>query len=186
MKRTLDLSLSITALLFLGIPLILVALAVRISSPGPVIYWSDRVGRSNKIFKMPKFRTMRIDTPSVATHLLAEPDQWLTPIGCFLRKSSLDEFPQLFSIMKGDMSIVGPRPALFNQIDLIKLRTELGVDVLKPGLTGWAQVNGRDDLTVDQKVILDLEYAKRISLFFDLKIIWLTVINVLKRDGISH
>ena len=162
------------------------ALAVRLTSPGPVLYWSERVGRHNRIFKMPKFRSMRIDTPAVATHLLQNPDQWLTPIGSFLRKSSLDELPQLWSILKGDMSFVGPRPALFNQDDLIALRTERGVHELVPGLTGWAQVNGRDELPIPQKVALDAEYLQRQSLQFDLKILWMTVLKVLARDGVSH
>lgn len=162
------------------------ALAVWLTSPGPALYWSDRVGRHNRIFKMPKFRSMRIDTPAVATHLLQNPDQWLTPIGSFLRKSSLDELPQLWSILKGDMSFVGPRPALFNQDDLIALRTEKGVHELVPGLTGWAQVNGRDELPIPQKVALDAEYLERRSLLFDMKILWLTALKVLARDGVSH
>jgi O-antigen biosynthesis protein WbqP len=165
---------------------LIVALAVRLTSPGPALYWSDRVGRNNRIFKMPKFRSMRIDTPAVATHLLQNPDQWLTPIGSFLRKSSLDELPQFWSILKGDMSFVGPRPALFNQSDLIALRTEKGVHELVPGLTGWAQVNGRDELPIPQKVELDAEYLQRRSLLFDLKVLWMTALKVLARDGVSH
>lgn len=157
-----------------------------LTSPGPVLYWSDRVGRHNRIFKMPKFRSMRIDTPEVATHLLQNPDQWLTPIGSFFRKSSLDELPQLWSILKGDMSFVGPRPALFNQDDLIALRKEKGVHELVPGLTGWAQVNGRDELPIPQKVELDAEYLQRRSLLFDLKVLWMTALKVLARDGVSH
>jgi len=186
MKRLFDLTLALVAALFLALPLLSVALAVRLTSPGPALYWSDRVGRHNRIFKMPKFRSMRTDTPAVATHLLQNPEQWLTPIGSFLRKSSLDELPQLWSILKGDMSFVGPRPALFNQHDLIALRTEQGVHELVPGLTGWAQVNGRDELPIPQKVQLDAEYLRRQSLALDLKILWLTARKVLARDGVSH
>jgi O-antigen biosynthesis protein WbqP len=165
---------------------VFVAVLVRLTSPGPVLYWSDRVGRYNKIFRMPKFRSMRIDTPAVATHLLRNPDQWLTPIGSFLRKSSLDELPQLWSILKGDMSFVGPRPALFNQEDLIALRSDAGVHELLPGLTGWAQINGRDELPIPDKVKLDIEYLQRHSFTFDLRILWMTVLKVLRRDGVSH
>jgi O-antigen biosynthesis protein WbqP len=186
MKRFFDLCLSLFALLFLLVPILLVALMVRITSVGPVIYWSDRVGRNNKIFKMPKFRTMLVDTPAVATHLLANPDQFLTPIGSFLRKSSLDELPQLWSILHGDMSFVGPRPALFNQDDLIALRTRYGVHKLVPGLTGWAQVNGRDELPIPEKVKLDVAYMQQQSFLMDIKIIVLTFIKVLRRDGIQH
>ena len=186
MKRLFDLALALPAALILALPIALVALAVRLTSLGPVLYWSDRVGRNNRIFKMPKFRSMRIDTPAVATHLLQNPEQWLTPIGSFLRKSSLDELPQLWSILKGDMSFVGPRPALFNQDDLISLRTEKGVHELAPGLTGWAQVNGRDELPIPQKVALDAEYLERRSLLFDMKILWMTALKVLARDGVSH
>lgn len=186
MKRFFDLCLSLFALLFLLLPILLVALMVRITSVGPVIYWSDRVGRNNKIFKMPKFRTMQIDTPAVATHLLANPDQFLTPIGSFLRKSSLDELPQLWSILRGDMSFVGPRPALFNQDDLIALRTQYGVHKLVPGLTGWAQVNGRDELPIPDKVKLDAEYMQQQSFFTDIKIIFLTFVKVLRSEGIQH
>ena len=186
MKRLFDLALALPAALILALPIALVALAVRLTSNGPALYWSDRVGRHNRIFKMPKFRSMRIDTPAVATHLLQNPEQWLTPIGSFLRKSSLDELPQLWSILKGDMSFVGPRPALFNQDDLIALRTEKGVHELVPGLTGWAQVNGRDELPIPQKVALDAEYLERRSLLFDMKILWLTALKVLARDGVSH
>jgi len=186
MKRLFDLTLALVATVFLALPLLSVALAVRLTSPGPALYWSDRVGRHNRIFKMPKFRSMRTDTPAVATHLLQNPEQWLTPIGSFLRKSSLDELPQLWSILKGDMSFVGPRPALFNQHDLIALRTEHGVHELVPGLTGWAQVNGRDELPIPQKVQLDAEYLRRQSLALDLKILWLTARKVLARDGVSH
>jgi O-antigen biosynthesis protein WbqP len=163
-----------------------VALAVRVTSTGPALYWSDRVGRDNAIFKMPKFRSMRLDTPAVATHLLTNPGQYLTPIGGFLRKSSLDELPQLLSILKGDMSFVGPRPALFNQHDLVDLRTQVGVHHLVPGLTGWAQINGRDELPIPKKVALDVQYLQRQSALFDLKILFLTAIKVLRRDGVSH
>jgi O-antigen biosynthesis protein WbqP len=186
MKRLFDLAVVLVGAAFLALPILTVALAVRMTSPGPAIYWSDRVGRNNRIFKMPKFRSMRIDTPAMATHLLQNPDQWLTPIGSFLRKSSLDELPQLWSILKGDMSFVGPRPALFNQDDLIALRTEKGIQALVPGLTGWAQVNGRDELPIPQKVQLDAEYLQRQSFFFDLKILWMTALKVLARDGVSH
>lgn len=186
MKRVFDLAMAVVATVFLALPILIVALAVRLTSPGPALYWSDRVGRHNRIFKMPKFRSMRIDTPAMATHLLHNPDQWLTPIGSFLRKSSLDELPQLWSILKGEMSFVGPRPALFNQVDLIALRTEKGVHELAPGLTGWAQVNGRDELPIPQKVLLDAEYLQRRSFLFDLKILWMTTLKVLARDGVSH
>lgn len=186
MKRLFDLAVALVAAVFLALPIVFVALAVRLTSPGPVLYWSDRVSRHNSIFKMPKFRSMRIDTPAVATHLLQNPEQWLTPIGSFLRKSSLDELPQLWSILKGDMSFVGPRPALFNQDDLIALRTEKGVHELVPGLTGWAQVNGRDELPIPHKVQLDAEYLQRRSMFFDMKILWMTALKILARDGVSH
>jgi O-antigen biosynthesis protein WbqP len=186
MKRVFDLLLAVAAAAVLAVPVLLVALAVRLSSPGPALYWSDRVGRNNKIFKMPKFRSMRIGTPAVATHLLADPKAYLTPIGSFLRKSSLDELPQLWSILVGDMSFVGPRPALFNQHDLIALRTELGVDTLVPGLTGWAQVNGRDELPIPDKVRLDAAYLAQRSLGFDIRILWLTFIKVIRRDGVTH
>ncbi|MBE5528299.1 UDP-phosphate galactose phosphotransferase [Laribacter hongkongensis] len=186
MKRLFDLVLVLVVTVFLALPIVAVAVAVRLTSPGPALYWSDRVGRYNRIFKMPKFRSMRIDTPAVATHLLQNPSQWLTPIGSFLRKSSLDELPQLWSILKGDMSFVGPRPALFNQEDLIALRTEKGVHELAPGLTGWAQINGRDELPIPRKIQLDLEYLQRRSLLFDLKILWITALKVLARHGVSH
>lgn len=179
-------TLACVACVFLLVPVLLVALAVCLTSPGPVLYWSDRVGRNNGIFKMPKFRSMRVDTPAVATHLLENPGQWLTPIGSFLRKSSLDELPQLLCILRGDMSFVGPRPALFNQDDLISLRTSKGVHVLVPGLTGWAQINGRDELPIPQKVALDEEYLHRSSLGFDLKIITFTIVKVLRRDSVTH
>ena len=186
MKRLFDLAVALVAAVFLALPIVITALAVRLTSPGPALYWSDRVGRHNRIFKMPKFRSMRIDTPAVATHLLRNPGQWLTPIGSFLRKSSLDELPQLWSILMGHMSFVGPRPALFNQYDLITLRTDAGVHELAPGLTGWAQVNGRDELPIFQKVQLDVQYLQRQSLLFDLKILRMTVLRVLGRYGISH
>lgn len=185
-KRIFDLLLACVATLLLLPLIVLVAFAVRFTSQGPVLYWSNRVGQHNRIFKMPKFRSMRIDTPAVATHLLQNPDQWLTPIGSFLRKSSLDEFPQLWSIFVGDMSFVGPRPALFNQDDLVALRSELGVHELVPGLTGWAQVNGRDELPIPKKVELDAEYLRRRSLALDLQILWLTAVKVLHREGVSH
>ncbi|MDQ3060460.1 MAG: sugar transferase [Pseudomonadota bacterium] len=186
MKRLFDLVLAVMAALVLMIPVLLVALAVRLTSPGPALYWSDRVGRSNRIFKMPKFRSMRVGTPAVATHLLANPQAHLTPIGSFLRKSSLDELPQLWSILAGDMSFVGPRPALFNQHDLIALRTQSGVHELVPGLTGWAQINGRDELPIPAKVRLDMEYLQRQSLGFDIWILWQTFVKVIRRDGITH
>jgi O-antigen biosynthesis protein WbqP len=185
-KRLFDLILALFAALILLIPILVVAFLVKLTSKGPAIYWSDRVGRDNKIFRMPKFRTMRIDTPAVATHLLSDPKQFLTPIGSFLRKTSLDELPQLWSIIKGDMSFVGPRPALFNQNDLISLRAQYGVSRLLPGLTGWAQINGRDELPIPAKVELDVEYMNRQSLELDLKIIILTLFKVLRRDGVTH
>jgi O-antigen biosynthesis protein WbqP len=186
MKRIFDLVLGFVAALVLLVPVLLVAVAVRLTSKGPALYWSDRVGRNNMIFKMPKFRSMRVGTPAVATHLLGNPTSHLTPIGSFLRKSSLDELPQLWSILKGDMSFVGPRPALFNQGDLIALRSEQGVHKLVPGLTGWAQVNGRDELPIPQKVALDAEYLQKNSLWFDIRILWLTFVKVVRRDGVSH
>jgi len=186
MKRIFDFIVAICITSLLIIPLLIIALLVKLSSLGSVLYWSDRVGRNNQIFKMPKFRSMKIDTPEVATHLLANPSSVLTPIGDFLRKSSLDELPQLWSILKGDMSFIGPRPALFNQDDLIALRTESGVHTLIPGLTGWAQINGRDELTIPQKVRLDVEYLQKQSLKFDIYILWLTFVKVLRRDGVSH
>lgn len=186
MKRTFDLLLGILLLILFLIPLTLIAIAVRLTSPGPALHWSKRVGRNNLIFKMPKFRTMKIETPQVATHLLADPNQHLTPIGGFLRKSSLDEIPQLFSVLLGDMSFVGPRPALFNQDDLIRLRTEKGVHLLTPGITGWAQINGRDELPIPIKVNFDAEYMNRKNLLFDLKIMVLTALKVIKKEGVSH
>ena len=186
MKRFVDLLIVLLCLPLLVLPILLVAIAVRLTSPGPVLYWSDRVGRYNRLFKMPKFRSMKVDTPAVATHLLTDPDSVLTPIGKFLRSSSLDELPQLWNIIKGDMSLVGPRPALFNQDDLIALRTEKKVDQLLPGLTGWAQINGRDELPIPDKVSLDVDYLNNHSLLLDLKILWLTFFKVLKRDDVSH
>ena len=186
MKRLFDLILVIFTAVLIALPFCLIALLVRLTSMGPIFYWSDRIGQRNRIFRMPKFRSMRIDTPALATHLLADADTYLTPIGSFLRKSSLDELPQLWSILKGDMSFVGPRPALFNQNDLVALRTEHGVHELVPGLTGWAQVNGRDELPIPEKVKLDVEYMNRQSFRFDLLILWLTFVTVLRRDGVSH
>lgn len=186
MKRFFDVVLAVCALCIFALPLLVVAVLVKLTSSGPVVYWSRRVGRHNSIFNMPKFRTMRVDTPAVATHLLSDPASFLTPVGPFLRKSSLDELPQLWSIIKGDMSFVGPRPALFNQNDLVDLRTEYGVDALLPGLTGWAQVNGRDELSIRDKVRLDFDYVGRQSFSLDLKIIFLTFLKVVKRDGITH
>ena len=186
MKRTLDLLLVIAAGAFFALPAMVVALLVRATSAGPILYWSDRVGRRNVLFRMPKFRTMRVDTPAVATHLLRDPASYLTPVGGFLRRTSLDELPQLWSILAGDMSVVGPRPALFNQHDLIAERTAAGVDSLVPGLTGWAQVNGRDELSIPEKVRLDAEYAKRQSLLFDLRIIARTGISAISGQGVSH
>lgn len=186
MKRTFDFCLTLVSLVLLSVPIVLVALLVKMTSKGPIIYWSDRVGQHNTLFSMPKFRTMRVDTPAVATHLLTNPGQFLTPVGSFLRKSSLDELPQLWSILKGDMSFVGPRPALFNQDDLISLRTSYGVDNVRPGLTGWAQINGRDELPILQKVQLDVEYMNCRSFWLDLKIILLTFQKVFKKDGVTH
>lgn len=186
MKRTLDVLLALVVLVVFAVPLILLALVIKLTSRGPIIYWSDRVGKDNRLFQMPKLRSLRIDTPQVATHLLASPEQWYTPIGAFLRKSSLDELPQLWSIFKGDMSFVGPRPALFNQIDLIELRTQYGVHKLLPGITGWAQINGRDQITVFEKVERDVEYLQRRSVSYDLYIIWLTILAVLHKKDIAH
>lgn len=186
MKRLIDLVLVIIAVAILWLPASIVAILVWLTSKGPILYWSDRVGINNILFKMPKFRSMKIDTPAVATHLLQDPKSVLTPIGDFLRKSSLDELPQLWSILKGDMSFVGPRPALFNQDDLIALRAEKGVDKLLPGLTGWAQVNGRDELPIPQKVALDFEYLQRQSFLFDITVLWITFLKVIKRQDVSH
>ena len=186
MKRSFDLALSLVMLAACTLPMLLVALMVKLTSRGPVLYWSDRVGRDNVIFRMPKFRSMRIDTPAVATHLLADPDRFLTPIGKFLRRSSLDELPQLLSIVRGDMSFVGPRPALFNQDDLIGLRTERGVHKLSPGLTGWAQVNGRDELPIPIKVEFDVYYLRERSFPLDLRILLMTFLKVIRSEGVTH
>lgn len=186
MKRWFDFLLAASATILFALPIVLLASLVRATSPGPALYWSDRIGAGNRIFRMPKFRTMRVGTPAVATHKLADPGRHLTPIGGFLRRTSLDELPQLWSILKGDMSFVGPRPALFNQDDLVTLRTERGVHRLVPGLTGWAQVNGRDDLPIPVKVEFDAEYLRRQSFWFDLRILFLTVAKVLKASGVSH
>ena len=186
MKRLFGLVLALIAASLLLVPIVVVAVLVKLTSKGPALYWSDRVGMYNTIFKMPKFRSMQVDTPAVATHLLVDPGSVLTPVGGFLRKSSLDELPQLWCILKGEMSFVGPRPALFNQYDLILLRTEKGVDKVVPGLTGWAQVNGRDELSIPEKVVLDVEYMERQSFWFDMKILWMTVLKVVRRDGVSH
>lgn len=185
-KRLFDLLLAASAVVCLLLPVLLVAALVRITSPGPVLYWSDRIGRYNRIFRMPKFRSMRIGTPAVATHLLKNPESYLTPIGSFLRRSSLDELPQLWSILRGDMSFVGPRPALFNQDDLVARRTAVGVHTLVPGLTGWAQINGRDELPIPDKVALDAQYLHRRSLWFDIYILFLTALKVVRRDNVSH
>ena len=186
MKRLIDLVLATAAVLLLAIPISLIALVIRVTSRGPALYWSDRIGIHNRIFRMPKFRTMSLGTPAVASHLLSEPATYLTPVGGFLRKTSLDELPQLWSILRGDMSFVGPRPALYNQDDLISLRTAMGVDSLVPGLTGWAQVNGRDELPIPEKVRLDAEYLRRRSLWFDTKILWRTLRKVTVGDGVTH
>jgi O-antigen biosynthesis protein WbqP len=185
-KRFFDFVLAVIASIMFFIPILIVAVLVKLTSKGPVLYWSDRVGLHNHIFKMPKFRSMQIDTPVVATHLLTDPQSVLTPVGNFLRKSSLDELPQLLCILKGDMSFVGPRPALYNQEDLIVLRTEKGVEKVLPGLTGWAQVNGRDELPIPEKVGLDEEYVQRQSFLWGIYILWLTFIKVIKRDGVAH
>jgi O-antigen biosynthesis protein WbqP len=186
MKRLFDIVFSVVLLVILLMPMILIAIAVKVSSVGKILYWSDRAGKDNSIFKMPKFRSMMANTPPMATHLLQNPKGTLTPIGNFLIKYSLDEFPQLWSIIKGDMSFVGPRPALFNQDDLISLRSTQGVNKILPGLTGWAQINGRDELSIAEKVKMDAEYLERRSFFFDLKILWLTFLKVVRKDGISH
>jgi len=186
MKRIIDILLSIGILIILLLPILLIALLVRFTSNGKTLYWSDRVGKNGVLFRMPKFRTMQVNTPTVASHLMTNPNAFLSPIGVFLRRLSLDELPQLFSVLKGDMSFVGPRPALFNQDDLIALRSEKGVDKLLPGITGWAQVNGRDELSIPDKVALDVEYLNRQSFWFDIKILWMTFLKVIKRDGVSH
>lgn len=186
MKRVLDIAGGLAGLVLLSPVLLALAIAVRLESPGPALHWSRRVGRANEIFLMPKFRTMRTGAPDVATHLLSDADQWITPLGRFLRRTSLDELPQLWSVVKGDMSLVGPRPALFNQDDLVALRTKAGVDALRPGLTGWAQINGRDELPIPQKVDLDAEYLRRMSLAFDLRIICGTAWAAVTGRGVSH
>jgi len=186
MKRIVDLVVGLSALVILFVPIVMVAILVKFTSKGSVLYWSDRVGRKNKIFRMPKFRTMLLETPEMATHLMNSPYIYLSPIGGFLRRSSLDELPQLWSILKGNMSFVGPRPALFNQDDLVALRTERGVDCLMPGLTGWAQVNGRDELPIPEKVALDVEYLQRQSFWFDMYILWFTLLKVVRQDEVSH
>jgi len=185
-KRAFDFIVALAGLVVLSPALVLLAAAVRLESRGPALHWSRRVGRRNRIFRMPKFRTMRIGAPNVATHLLEDPGAWITPLGRFLRRTSLDELPQLWSVLIGDMSLVGPRPALFNQDDLVALRTQLGVDALRPGVTGWAQVNGRDDLPVPEKARLDAEYLARQSLGFDLLIIFKTLAIALSGRGVSH
>jgi O-antigen biosynthesis protein WbqP len=186
MKRAFDLSFGVFLLLFLFPLMLAIALLVKLTSKGPLLYWSDRVGRNNVIFSMPKFRTMRTDTPEVATHLLVDPNKYLTSVGLLLRRSSLDELPQLWSIIKGDMSFVGPRPALFNQHDLMELRAKYGVTELLPGLTGWAQIHGRDELTVPEKVRLEVEYMHRRSIELDLKIVLITFVKVLSGHGVAH
>jgi len=186
MKRTLDVVAALCGCVVFAIPLLLVGIAVKLTSSGPVVYWSQRVGRDNRLFWMPKFRTMRVNTPQLATHLLQNSESWMSPIGRFLRTTSLDELPQLWSILKGDMSLVGPRPALFNQDDLIRLRTEMGVNKLVPGLTGWAQVNGRDELTIPEKVELDVQYLHQHSLSLDMRILILTAFKVFRRDGVAQ
>ena len=186
MKKLFDFTLALTALVLLVLPLCVLALAIKLSSKGPVLYWSERVGKNNCLFSMPKFRSMRTDTPAVATHLLTHPEQYITPIGSFLRKTSLDEVPQLWSILVGHMSFVGPRPALFNQQDLIELRTQYGVQILLPGLTGWAQINGRDELAIADKVRFDAEYLSRRSMALDVAILWKTFVQVCKSKGIAH
>ena len=186
MKRLVDLILTLVAALLLLLPVLMISILIKLTSKGPVLYWSDRVGKYNGIFKMPKFRSMKVDTPLVATHLLADPKSVLTPVGDFLRKTSLDELPQLWCILKGDMSFVGPRPALFNQDDLIALRTQIGVNKLLPGITGWAQVNGRDELSIAGKAALDEEYMSNQSLWFDIKILRMTFLKVINRDGVVH
>ena len=186
MKKIFDIAIGLLLFILLVIPILLVAITIIVTSKGSVLFWSERVGRDNVNFMMPKFRTMRVNTPQLATHLMYDPDKYLSPVGGFLRRSSLDELPQIFSILKGDMSFVGPRPALYNQNDLVVLRTEKGVDKLMPGLTGWAQVNGRDTLPIQEKVALDVEYMERQSLWFDMRILWMTFLKVLGQDGITH
>ena len=186
MKRIFDILLSVGILIVLAIPMLLILVLVRLTSKGPAIYWSKRIGMNGVIFEMPKFRSMQMDTPTVATHLMEKPDDFLSPIGAFLRRSSLDELPQILSILKGNMSFIGPRPALFNQQDLILLRKKNGIDGVKPGITGWAQVNGRDELSIADKVGYDVEYVNNQSLLFDLKILWMTFVKVIRRAGVTH
>ena len=186
MNRLISLLFAVFSLLLLLLPIIIISIMVYSSSKGPILYWSKRIGKNNLVFNMPKFRTMHINTPEVATHLLKNPEEFLTPIGGFLRKTSLDELPQIWSVIIGDMNFVGPRPALFNQEDLIALRKESKVDCLTPGITGWAQVNGRDELSISDKVDLDIEYLRRRSFFFDIKILWMTFTKIMERDGVSH
>lgn len=186
MKRSFDVCLSITLLTLLALPMLCIALLVKITSRGPALYWSERVGRYNTSIRMPKYRTMKIDAPAVATHLLEDPARYVTPLGSFLRRSSIDELPQLYSIAKGDMSFVGPRPALFNQEDLVELRTKRGIHELVPGLTGWAQINGRDEMPIAVKVEYDDYYRKHRSMLFDLRILLSTFVKVLRKEGVSH
>ncbi len=186
MKRLFDLVLGLILVALLLVPILFLCVLVRLTSPGPALYWSDRIGQHNMTFKMPKLRSMRVGTPALATHLMANPKAHLTPIGIFLRKSSLDELPQLWSILLGDMSFVGPRPALFNQHDLIEMRTQKGVHTLLPGLTGWAQVNGRDELSIPQKVEFDIEYLQHQGFWLDIKILWLTILKVVQQDRVAH
>ncbi|GMR21536.1 MAG: sugar transferase [Gammaproteobacteria bacterium] len=185
-KRLFDITFAVIMLLIFALPFMLIAMVIRLTSPGPAIYWSDRVGINNRLFRMPKFRTMKLGTPTVSTHLLSDPDAYVTSFGKLLRKASLDELPQLWSILVGDMSMVGPRPALFNQDDLIALRSEVGVQTISPGLTGWAQINGRDELAIPEKVKLDVEYLQQKSFWFDLKVIFLTFVRVIHRQDVSH
>jgi O-antigen biosynthesis protein WbqP len=186
MKCFFDFSMALILMVIMALPVAVIAIAIKLTSPGPSIHWSDRVGKNNQIFSMPKFRTMRIDTPAVATHLIQNVENYLTPVGSFLRRTSLDELPQLWSVLRGDMSFVGPRPALFNQDDLIKLRTEKEIPKLLPGITGWAQINGRDDIPIPIKVLYDEYYLKNQSFFFDLKILWKTFFQVIKKEGVAH
>jgi O-antigen biosynthesis protein WbqP len=186
MKRLFDLILVTILIMILLVPMLFIMLVIRLTSKGPVLYWSDRVGFDNSIYKMPKFRSMSVETPEVATHLMSNPEEFLSPIGRFLRRTSLDELPQLFSILKGDMSFVGPRPALFNQDDLIAFRLDNDLDKLIPGLTGWAQVNGRDELSIPEKVALEVEYMQKKSFWFDLKILWMTLLKVINNQGVLH
>lgn len=185
-KRLFDIVISVGAMIILSIPCLIISIAIMLTSTGPIIYWSRRAGSNGAYFMMPKFRTMRINTPEVSTEELSDPKKYLTPLGSFLRRSSFDEFPQFFSVLKGDMSVVGPRPALHNQLDIISKRKELGIDVLRPGITGWAQINGRDNISLIQKLNFDQEYLKKRSIFFDLKIIILTILIVIQKKDIIH